>query len=477
MTRTIIISFLALLGIFGFGQETQTPEPLWQLSFDIPPGSLGEIYNGESVIYYFEDDQLHVIDVQTGEQLWQIDYSLPNKDSTGILLVAGDGLIFIPKTKTLDALDERTGEVVWTYTSEVENLDAIVKEAVNETGIYYDAGYIFVQTRSYLTALNAKTGIKLWRVKKDLSYGSFQVLTDDFVVGRATEIREEVGGRPLSFNFTFIDMKIGQKLWTIGGGWVYAPSYNILFNDETYIYISEYTQNRFGATLSRYDLKTGTITSECPMLQYPLPEELRNFEVSGLYYDLVPMVVDDQYIYAIGRGHLRDIYRIPLCTDQPISEVEPVSETLDRYFVPTLMYAYISPYEWAAGPYNGYFLFQKEDSLLKVPVPEESFSYLYHDKTAGTFYTAPRFANIDPTSYEVVPNISGKIYSTGVGNDLIVVYSTVEGEGLHTQIIDFDSLKTIFKTRGGGSFITSGIFLASNLIENKREITAFKLNR
>jgi hypothetical protein len=109
--RSLIVGVLILVLTFvAYAQEQGfSTQSLWQLSLDALPESANRIFYGDTVVYYFEDDQLNVIDLQTGEALWQIDYPL-SKTSYALLPVNGDGLVFVPKDKTLEALNE---QVTW----------------------------------------------------------------------------------------------------------------------------------------------------------------------------------------------------------------------------------------------------------------------------------------------------------------------------------------------------------------------------
>jgi outer membrane protein assembly factor BamB len=161
--KTWIVFSLTTLGFFSFQIHAQeqgvSTQPLWQLELEALPESANSIFYGNTVIYYLQNDQLHVKDLQTGEMLWQMDYPLSETSYT-LLPVSGDGLIFVPKAKTLEALDERTGKMVWSYESR-ENLVG------NElgwygSGVYFSEGYLFVNTETYLTALDTKHGDMRW---------------------------------------------------------------------------------------------------------------------------------------------------------------------------------------------------------------------------------------------------------------------------------------------------------------------------
>jgi outer membrane protein assembly factor BamB len=213
--KTVFLLFTTWLITLAAAQ-TNT-EPLWQVSLDSLPDSPNNVFIGDTVMYYFQDNQLNTIDIQTGETLWQGDYPLITLRDYTLLPAYGEGLIFIPRANTIDALNEQTGEKIWGYELK-ENLFDVAQDTNNRTGVFYSQGYVFAQTQTTLVGLEAAKGRALWqkdKTKEDKVYSTFQVLNDKVFAADWTDIQElPVLPHAISSGLTFYSLDSGEELWT-----------------------------------------------------------------------------------------------------------------------------------------------------------------------------------------------------------------------------------------------------------------------
>jgi PQQ-like domain len=441
------VFLLLTMWLLAFTAAQTNNQALWQVNLDALPNGGNNVFYGNSVIYYVKNNQLHVTDVQTGKQLWQVDYSLSNEQPYTTLPVSGEGLIFVHKSETLQALNERTGEQVWAHESN-EN----VKEAplsIYETGLYYDKGYLFLQTESQLTTLDAKGGSKLWQIEKGEIHGfsDFQVLNDE--VALITFL--ERSGRTLNTIPGIFDLKTGEMLWSFEE-FFDTTFVKVLQIDSEKIDLLLISQNRQFKSLIAYDLRSGEILSQCDILTRGSNPQLE-FDKLGPVWPGLPMNPDEYVFYdnrlysgSYAPGSTQNLYSFPLCMGDflfPPASAETVNETTDRYLLEGIAYYDTAPFSWQAGPFNGNFLFIKDGQLYKVPVPSESSAYLYHNKADDSVYIEPKFADIDPPPYRLIPGIEGKVVKVELMGDR--VYILLDDSTL--QVINFDSLETLLKAQ------------------------------
>jgi PQQ-like domain len=452
----ILLVFIFIFVEPGFAQsEPDEVQPLWQLSLTAVPGSANAIFYGDTVAYYFQDEQLHVLDVQTGETLWQVDYPLITVRDYTLLPASGEGLIFVPRANTLEALNERTGKQIWSYELS-EDLTDIPQNTNNRTGVFYGNGYVFAQTQNTIVGLEAATGSLVWqkdKTKEKKVYLTLQVLSDKVFAANWTDIKEiPVLPHAISSGLTIYSLESGQELWTSRCTSSCIPEILAAGDNTVDLIQSDRRQESF--TISRYDLLTGKELQNCSPESGAGNIMFRRYLFPlVLAYSSRKLVTASPWIYADTTQVTNiaptpnytsaiDIYRLPDCSQPatPIwSPVETVSKDIDRYFLPTLLYAEIAPFSWVAGPLNESFLFQNEGQLYKVPVPQESFTYLYHNKSDDSVYIEPKFADIDPPPYELIPGIKGKVVKVELLDNLIV--ALLEDGTL--QVINFDSLATV----------------------------------
>ncbi len=104
------------------------------------------------------DTLAYGVSVDDGEVLWTHDFG--TSDEVGVnwraAPVAGDGLGYVPTTRTLAALDLATGEEHWTYDEEIAVSPALVGDRL-----------LVCLPTGELLALDAATGEKRWRVDVD----------------------------------------------------------------------------------------------------------------------------------------------------------------------------------------------------------------------------------------------------------------------------------------------------------------------
>jgi PQQ-like domain len=423
--------------------QTNT-QPLWQIEFDELPDAANHVFYGDSVIYYLQDNQLHVLDIQKGKQLWQTDYPLVTVRNYTILPATGEGLIFLPLANSLEALNERTGEVVWSYT-----LDEPVAERIegtnNRTGIFYDKGYVFLQTKAYLTSLSPLSGRILWQQRKE---GRFildvQVLNDsyfvmtteailDMTVGhRWTEIRNQQG---------IYRLKDGQLAFSVGTDWIDNTT-EIVNVTQEFVDTKITYKTRREVYLNRYEIETNEQIATCPLSFAPQQDRLRERLTNIIAYALTEIsVVEDDWFYS---RSVDNIQRTPFCIQDDVFASPPpesVSNEMDRYLLPTFLYYDTNPFVVYAGPEKGYFILGKDTQLYKSPVPKESFTYLYHNKNDDSSYIAPKFTDIKPVPYELITDVGGRPFKVELIGNLIV--TLLEDSTL--KVINFDTSEILLE--------------------------------
>jgi PQQ-like domain len=458
MKITTTIWLFTFLMVFGFCQAQTEPQPLWQQTFKpiaddpyVNQRTFDNIFYGNSVLLYLQNNQLSSIDIKTGKPMWAVEYPLLQSRDYTNLPANGSGLLFIPKGNTLQALDEHTGQVVWVYTSE-EGLDEVVEETFNKVGIQYSDGYVLTQTKSYLTFLNALTGEVLWQQPKEGRKAmNIQLLNEDYFLMTTEAILDaNVGHRPFEINSQqgIYEIKTGEQLWVKNGGTEAVYSKAVHSNNKTIDFLT-INGGSYPNFLSRNVLRTGESVSDCVVSTFVTFLGLENKKEDVLGGPIARHSVDDYqmdgnwlYLMAYPNG----IHRFPFCTGEtlfPPQSPEAISETLDRYLHPSLVYYDITPFSWIAGPTNGNFLFQKDEQLYKVPVPQDSFTYLYHNKTDDSVYIEPKFADIDPPPYELIPSIEGKVVKVELMDNRVYV---LLDNGI-LQVINFVSLETVLKAQ------------------------------
>ncbi len=483
--KTWIVFSLLILGFLFIQVHAQekNAQPLWQIRLEA--GQVDSVSFGDSVLYYVEDDQLHVIDIATGKELWQYDHPIVAGDATAILPVFDEGLAFVPKEKELLALDERTGDTVWTYQL-TESFNEVFTETFNQTGISYGNGYIFIETGSHLTALEAKTGELLWQTKKPRVIRDIEVLNDVYVVITSEAILEKgIGHRPHESRRRkdMYGLTTGQFLWTFLNGSEITKVFNITNN---YVDTLTIFPDQGYKQVSRQNLETGEIIAECDIASRGSYTKLELEKLGPIWPELLqyPEVYTfyENYLYVSSSPYsvTWSVYRIATC-DKPRPQEpklpEAVSETVDRYLLENVLYEDIQPFSYIGGPLNGYFLFWKGDYLYKVPVPKESFTYLYHNKTDDSVYIAPKFNEIDPSPYEHLTMITGKVIKAGLSDKNLIIALLEDGT---LQVVDFDSLETVFMAttdfkETSEVRLVNNILLIRDSIEGKTDMVAFKL--
>jgi hypothetical protein len=76
-TTSTLLLFLIGVSLTAAQEKTLADLlPLWRISFNGNSDLPTTLYHGDRVVYYFENDVMKVIDVATGELMWQVDYSL-----------------------------------------------------------------------------------------------------------------------------------------------------------------------------------------------------------------------------------------------------------------------------------------------------------------------------------------------------------------------------------------------------------------
>jgi PQQ-like domain len=447
--RRDVLCFLICLLTFA-GAQTDV-QPLWQISLDDLPESANSIFYGDTIIYYFQDDQLKVIDLQTGEALWQIDYLLGENSFYTHLPINGDGLIFVPEDETVQALDERTGDVVWTHLFD-KSLINLLQITNLEKDVSPKNELVFAQTQDSLLALKAATGDVVWKAptSEDVKYWNYQILSDEIVAVEWTKGGVGAPAHLISSGIDFLKVESGEKAWAIP-----CCGANIVYTDGEIIDVANESLEVNTFSITRYALKSGEVLRECPIesgtgfliyRRYLFPEVF-SYSPKGFIADGTSLYIDTSQITNISptpnsKGFV-DIYKFPQCDESPArqSPIESVSDTVERYYMPTLMYADIDLFSWVAGPYKDFFLFEKEGQLYKVPIPAKSFTYLYHNKTDNSVSIAPTFSDIDPPPYENIPGVDGNVAKVELMNNLIVVLL----EDSTLKMIDFDSGETVLQ--------------------------------
>jgi PQQ-like domain len=486
--KIVLLLLLTLLLTFGVAQVN--PQPLWQHTFEsIPDGPIvnprpfNNVLYGKRVILYLQDDHLYSLDAETGKTLWQIDYSLVRFGDSANLFDNGDGLVFVPKGATLQALDEYTGQEVWTYTSD-EPLDEIIEDTVNNVGIDYEEGYIFVQTKSYIVCLSALTGEVVWKQEKiNRQARDYRVLNDNYLEMTTMKILEGRGHRPVEWEVWqgIYRLGTGEFLWRIQNNQRDQVD-KIINSDMKSLDVFTWSVSQGLSDLDRYDLETGKVISSCSLFTswddrigaLVLGPTERALEGDTL-------MVEDGWIYAHELNAVdSNILRIPLCTKDDIfapPPTETLSKDLDRYLLSTVLYYDINPFIALGGPYKGYLLLERDEQLYKVQISEKPFTYLYYDKSNDITYIAPTFGTIQPAPYEDarIPYFNDNVYTLNKPKlkkaeliDNLIVALLEDGI---LQVIDFDSLETVLKaqTHLDMSALTSVTFHQQNdvlIVEN-----------
>ncbi|MCA9839701.1 MAG: PQQ-binding-like beta-propeller repeat protein [Trueperaceae bacterium] len=381
--------FLILLLLINLS-FAQGASPLWNMSLSGLPETANTIYYGDTVLFYLKNNQITTVDSHTGEALWQRAFDLVQADTYTVLPVAGEGFIFVPEDKALLALNERTGEIIWSYEAS-ESITEKIEDTNNRVGIAYDQGYLFVQTNNFYSALDAQSGQFLWQQAKENRFvKEVKVLTDKYLSLYTWSILDlYVAHRPSEINdrLGIYRLSTGEWLWYVDKGLDAEFNHLVHFNDDfTDVYQGFLAEGR--RYLNRFKSETGELIKSCVIHAYQNRIDALSIEpVQSALFDRLTVTEDWLYTipdYRRTQQKIFSISRIPYCTERSTffpSEAETLSDTLERYYLPTLLYYDISPFKVVAGPYHDYYLFEASGQLFRVPVPQESFTYLYHDKT------------------------------------------------------------------------------------------------
>jgi hypothetical protein len=337
----------------------------------------------------------------------------------------------------------------------------------------------------------------LWqkdKIKENKVYLSFQVLNLEAFAVKWTDIQEiPVLPHAISSGVTFYSLQSGEELWT--SPCALSCITDVLSADDESVNLTQSDRANEGFSILRYDVLTGQELQNCS------PQSGAGNMIWGRYwfpllfaYSSKEFIVDDGWMYADttqvadiapvpNYEGVIDIYKFPDCSRPPTpvwSTIEVVSKEIDRYYLPTLLYADIAPFTWIGKPYTNFFLFQKDGHLYKVAVPEQSFTYLYHNKTDDSVYLVPKFADIDPPPYQLIPGIDAKVVRVELMDNFI--YTLLE-DGI-LQIIDFDSLTTVLKVQTNLQMYTLGniifkkledVIVLLNATETNQDLIAFQL--
>lgn len=466
-----------LVAVASNAQEGNTAQPLWQLTLTATPDPTSGIVYGDTVFYLLQDSQLRVFDLDTGEALWQREYSLSNPSA--VLPVNADGLIFVPAGRSVQALDEQTGKALWTYPL-TESLGEVFSETFNQTGISYSNGYLFIETGNHLTALNANAGERLWQIEKPGIIRHSEVLNDSFVMITSRAILAKgVGHRPHEANDqrAMYSLPTGQPLWTFPGGNYLTKVFQVT---ERYVDLLTIVPDQGYKQVLRQNIETGETVAVCDLTSRGSYTQLEIEKLGPLWPEL-PLSPDqytfyDGYLYVTSSPYsvTQSIYRIPPC-DQLSPQVLQAPEK-GPFLLENIVYYDLQPFSQVGGPLNGYFLFWKGSDLYKVPVPEESFTHIYHNDVDGSVDLAPTFDELDPPPYERLAAITGQVTKAGLSDKNLVIALLADGT---LQVLDFNSLKTVLTATSFAETsevrVVHDILLVVDSQQGKVDMTAFRL--
>jgi hypothetical protein len=353
----------------------------------------------------------------------------------------------------VDALNEDTGDEVWSYVIDERIFQVSSDKA--QIPLIVDKESVFLNLPNHFFTLDAKTGQLLWQLTAGESTKTYQYLhieSDDVIAVYSVDTSIVQGSaRGASSTLEFYDLSSGIMLWSIG-----CCNAKIIYSANNSVDIGRTSLEVNSFKITRFDATSGEILRDCPVdsgagqwmyRRYLFPEVFvyspKDFFADGnwLYNDTTQVT---NISSTPNNKGIVDLYKFPQCPSvtMPLAP-EDVSDTLERYYLPTLMYAEITPFNWVAGPYNSFYLFQNEGQLYKVAVPEKSFTYLYHNKQDNSVYVAPKFEEIVPLPFEPISGVEGKIVKVQLIDNFIV--AMLEDGTL--QIIDFDTSRTLLKTR------------------------------
>ncbi len=212
---------LALCGLFAFGPignlASAAPDVIWQFATE------GQIWSSASeaqgTLYFGSDDgHLYALETNTGRQRWRFKTEglvrcKPAVFAESVVFASDDGLLY--------CLDRTTGSEHWRFDLESAELERGLPSP--SPPFYYDYlqssplvvdGTVFVGSASgYVYAVNAQTGIEVWRFQTgDLVRSSPQLNGATIVVGSWDK------------HVYCLDRQTGQPVWQMDTGGVVQAS-------------------------------------------------------------------------------------------------------------------------------------------------------------------------------------------------------------------------------------------------------------
>ncbi|TXK98441.1 PQQ-dependent dehydrogenase, methanol/ethanol family, partial [Methylococcaceae bacterium CS4] len=179
---------------------------------------------------YSKLDQINAKNVKNLQPAWSFSTGVLRGHEGGPLVIGDVIYIHTPFPNTVYALDQATRSVIWEYTPQMDadvTIPVMCCDTVNR-GLAYGDGKIFLQqSDTVLTALDAKTGKRIWSVQNgDPKLGMTNtqaplVVNDKIITGIAGG---EFGVRGFLAAY---DMKSGQLAWK---GYSMGPDGDTIIN-------------------------------------------------------------------------------------------------------------------------------------------------------------------------------------------------------------------------------------------------------
>jgi eukaryotic-like serine/threonine-protein kinase len=313
-------------GVFDAPAIREQPEVKWKTKISstwlMPPlYADGMLYTGSG------DGVLYAVNAETGEQVWSAD-GFGQLETTGA--ISGNIIVSGGYSKQVKALDRLTGAELWLFASDfvvqgepliVGNgvyiatdhtvyaldlksgkLDWATKSGMQDAymaGPAYDNVVIYTTAGKLLLALNAETGVEVWRVEKPEIFVGFAVANHMIYVGN------------WDLNLYAFDQSTGEEKWKFpaqtGGVFWSSPAV-----DENTVYAGNidkyvYALNAQTGEL-RWSFKTGGAAVSEPSI------------VGGIVY-----VSDSSHEFPRGARHL---YALDATTGEQLWVFETVSTFL-----------------------------------------------------------------------------------------------------------------------------------------------------
>ena len=172
---------------------TKVPEVVWKKKISLANSPV--VADG---IVYFSDGEkyFYAFDIANDKEIWKI----KTVSNIAHAVIDDNGIIYLAGIKNIIAIDRITGEQLWS--KENNSLKAVLK--VQDNFLYLMEYYHTPEGFAHLTAINTKTGNKLWSFS-DLSNLDVPIINNGVLyISKHSQSK-----------FYALDAKTGNELWSI----------------------------------------------------------------------------------------------------------------------------------------------------------------------------------------------------------------------------------------------------------------------